>query len=468
VSSDQPNTPDASAEAAAAPAGEPAVETSTTDAGQAATPPETDEAPVAEPASPAAEGDVKDDTTPEDGKGEPAAAPPPHKARPRFRDPSIARAFRSRRPVNGKILGVIKGGYEVRVGRSRAFCPHSQIDLFRVDNPEERVGQTFAFRVTQFRRGGEDIVLSRRVLLEEERAEEASALRAALLEGSVVQGKVAGTADFGAFVDLGAGVMGLVHISELSHTRITRVTDAVKPGDAVQAKILKLHEGGKISLSVRQATEDPWAAIGDTIKTGDVLSGKVQRLTDFGAFVELKPGVEALAPAREFPPKSGGWREGLEPGTEVSWLVLGVDAGRRRISLTPAPDDPTALDLKLEDGATLEGKVQKVERFGVFVWLAPGRVGLMPNVWSGEPKGADMERKFPIGSSVEVEVVEVVEDGKRIRLAKKGAYKPEAEPRRAPSRRPEPAAPAAPAAPATPFGNNLGDVLRAALDRTNG
>ena len=213
-------------------------------------------------------------------------------------------------------------------------------------------------------------------------------------------------------------------------------------------------------------------------EVGKVYRGNVRRLTDFGAFVELAEGVEALAPASEFPPSPGGWREGLAPGTEQDWLVLSVDATQHRISVTPPVEGVGLEDLPaLEAGSSAEGRVQRVEKFGVFVWLGPGRVGLMPNVWTGTPRGEDLSRRFPIGEKVEVDVVEVSEGGKRIRLAKQGV-KIEQEPsvrqgprrgpagpgRRAPASRDESRRPA-PEQQGEGFGTILADKLRAALER---
>jgi small subunit ribosomal protein S1 len=336
---------------------------------------------------------------------------------------SLYRAFRSGRAVEGSVEGVIKGGFEIRIGKIRGFCPHSQIDLQRTGSPDDHVGKKYLFRISQLRRGGEDIVVSRRAILEDERKEEAKAVRATLLEGSIMQGRVAGLADFGAFVDLGAGVMGLVHLSELSHAHVTRPGDAVKAGDVVNVKILKLDEANdRISLSIRQAEKDPWSGVEDRFRIGKIHSGTVQRVTDFGAFVELAPGIEALAPASEFPPSRSGWRDGLEPGKACDWLVLSVDPGQHRISVTPPVEGMSMENLPpMEVGASLKGKVQRVEKFGVFVWLGPGRVGLMPNAWSGAPRGEDLGRRFPVGEEVDVDVVELSSNGRRIRLAKKGA-----------------------------------------------
>ena len=399
-----------------------------------------------------------------------ASAPAAHgsagaKPRPRLRDPSLMRAYRTGRAVQGTIRKVIKGGYEVRVGRSRGFCPHSQVAIERVAEPEGMVGKTCLFRVTQLRRGGEDVVVSRRSVLEEERADEAKAVRATLIEGAVMRGRVAGTADFGAFVDLGAGVMGLAHISELSHERIRRVEDAVKVGDAVDVKVLELNEGkGRISLSIRQAQEDPWAVAAERFRVGQSYPGTVRRIAEFGAFVELAPGIEALAPASEFPPAPAGWKEGLEAGASRDWHVLSISVKERRISVTLPGEAKQQGPVELE--ATLEGAVQRIERYGLFVWLRPGKIGLVPKAWTGAPPEADLRRRFRIGDAIEVTVKEIAEDGHRIRLARKGVkIEPEEAPRpeKAKARQAEPPRPEE---ESSSFGTSLADKLRAALGRT--
>ena len=378
------------------------------------------------------------------------------RARPKARHPVLVRAFRAGRAVEGTIEKVIKGGYEVRVGRARAFCPHSQIDLHREDEPERQVGKTYEFKITQLRRGGEDVVLSRRAMLEADRVEEAKAVRATLIEGHVMQGRVVSIAAFGAFVDLGAGVLGLVHVSELSHNRVRSVDEVVKVGEAVPVRILKLKEPGRISLSIRRAQDDPWEGIAERFEIGKSYPGTVQRVADFGAFVELAPGVEALAPASEFPPKSGGWKDGLDVGGSHEWCVLSVDAKERRVSVA-LPGDGAGSAAAVVVGAELAGQVQRVERYGVFVWLAPGRVGLMPREMTGEPDGADLRRSFHIGDGVDVNVVEIEGDGRRIRLCKKGVQV-DAPPERPSSRGVE----REPEEPQT-FGTSLADKLRAAL-----
>jgi small subunit ribosomal protein S1 len=447
---------------------------------QEAAPPGQDEEASAETATETGgeeQGEREKQIPESDGSAKRPARPRMSRSR-QMRLASLFRAFRSGRPLEGTVEGAIKGGYEVKLGKVRAFCPHSQIDLQRADDPAAHVGEQYLFRITQLRRGGDDIVVSRRAILEDERKEEAKAVRATLIEGAVMQGRVAGIAEFGAFVDLGAGVMGLVHVSELAHTRVTRVGDAVKVGDLLRVKVLKLDDKSqRISLSARLAQEDPWAEVPGRIAVGAVYPGEIKRVTDFGAFVELLPGVEALAPASEFPPSRSDWREGLSSGATRDWLVLSVDAEGRRISVTPPVEGKRLEELPpLVVGGRTEGRVQRVERYGVFVWLGPGRVGLMPSAWSGTPRGEDLSRRFPIGESVEVDVVEVAEDGKRIRLAKAGVKIEPESPRRTARRTPagqgktsragreESQRPAGEQS-GEGFGTILADKLRAALER---
>lgn len=397
------------------------------------------------------------------------------KTAPRPGSAALYRAFRSNRPLEGLVERVIKGGYEIKAAKARGFCPHSQMDVLRVADPETHVGKSYMFRITQVRRGGADVVLSRRALIEDQRKEEAKAVRATVIVGSIMQGHIAGTAPFGAFVDLGAGVMGLVHVSELAHARVTDPAAAVKVGDSVQVKVLKLDDKrGRVSLSIRQAIPDPWLKVAEKFKTGQVYPGSVQRLADFGVFVELGPGVEGLAPASELPPSRVGWREQLEVGSTRDWLVLSTDPKERRISLTAPVEgfDPGSMPA-LVPGASLEGRVQRIERFGVFVWLGPGRVGLIPNTATGTRPGTDLARQFPVGDPVQVDVTEVEDDGRRIRLAIKG-FKPkpaQKDSERADdfSRRSKGPRTHEPRTlvqdPGTSFGTSLADKLKAALNQ---
>ena len=410
-----------------------------------------------------------------------AAAKKPAPRKPR--DPAVIRAFRAGQPVQGTVEKVIKGGYEVKVGRCRGFCPQSQMDVHRSEHAEAHVGKTYAFRILQLRRGGEDVVISRRALLEAEHEEEMKAVRATLIEGAVMTGRVARLAEFGAFVDLGAGVTGLVHTTELAHGRVVRPVDIVSVGDRVPVKVTKLDEAtGKISLSIRQAITDPWDSVPALFEVGKAYHGTLKRFADFGAFVELRRGIEALAPAREFPPKTGGWRDGLDVEGTYDWIVIAVDGPRRRITVVPAfPGWEAFFGALPEPGAKLTGKVAKTEVFGIFVWLGPGRVGMVPRVWSGAANGPGFESRFPAGADLEVEVVDVQDEGRRIRLSVAGvdreaadaehasrresAARPRRDAPRERSRR-EPLPPPPPSAESGGgFGGHLGEALRAALGK---
>ncbi|HSP20213.1 MAG TPA: S1 RNA-binding domain-containing protein, partial [Myxococcaceae bacterium] len=214
----------------------------------------------------------------------------------------LAEARASGMPVEGLVLAVNKGGFEVAVGDARAFVPLSQMDLRFVEKPDQFIGERLRFRVTEVRE--KNVVLSRRALLEEEQKVLAAETRKSLTEGKVLHGKVTGVRDFGVFVDLG-GVEGLVPVSELSHVRVGHPSEVVSVGDAVEVQVLRMEAAHptspdkakhkeRITLSMRARQEDPWKAFAAGLKEGDRLPGKVVRLQPFGAFIELRPGVDGL------------------------------------------------------------------------------------------------------------------------------------------------------------------------------
>jgi small subunit ribosomal protein S1 len=245
-------------------------------------------------------------------------------------------AFRSGLAVEGKVEGVNKGGYEVRIARARAFCPLSQIDIVRTADPAVHVGKTYAFRIIEYKEGGKSVVVSRRKQLEEEQQASADAVRTSIVPGAVLTGRVVSVRDFGAFVDLGGGIQGLLHVSEMSWSRVTAPGAVVAAGDQITVKVLRVDEGtGKISLGLKQLEDDPWSTVSTTYQVGQVRTGRVTRLAEFGAFVELQPGIEALAHASSFPPagRSGGWRESLPVGTTAAFEILSVDVAQKRIGV---------------------------------------------------------------------------------------------------------------------------------------
>jgi len=329
-------------------------------------------------------------------------------------------------PVEGRVETAIKGGFEVRVGGQRGFCPISQIDTIFTEDPSIHVGQTYTFRITELREGGKNVVVSRRALLEEEEQERAEEVRLAAVPGAVLPGRVVSVRDYGAFVDLGGGIQGLLHISEMGWSRVSDPSQIVQPGSEITVQVLRVdEEKGKIALGLKQLQADPWAAAEDTYEVGQVLMGTVTRLADFGAFIELQPGIEGLAHATTFPPtgKRDGWRDQLSPGQSVAVEVLSFEPERKRIGVAVVDQDSArargASATAIVAGARLTGKVERHEKYGVFVFLAPGRTGLVPIEESGVDREADLRKAFPIGSDVEVIVLDVDAASRRIRLSRK-------------------------------------------------
>jgi small subunit ribosomal protein S1 len=334
---------------------------------------------------------------------------------------ALAAAVESGIPVEGKVAAVIKGGYEVTVGGLRAFCPFSQMDLRRVATPEDYIGKVLEFRVTKFSESGRNIVLSRRQILEDRAAETAEATREKVVPGAVLPGTIASLADFGAFVDLG-GIQGLVPISEISHVRVAHPSDRLRVGEAVTVKVLRVDEGkGRISLSLKALEGDPWVAVSGSLRERQVVRGRMVRVTDFGIFVELLPGVDGLLHISEIPrSKQGALREGVAAGAEIFVMIITIDAAKRRIGLALAPDDVAAgaqVESAVSVGAVLTGTVERVESFGVFVRLGPGQTGLIPLAELGTQRGSDPRKAFPLGSEVKVLVLAIEEGGRRIRLS---------------------------------------------------
>jgi small subunit ribosomal protein S1 len=278
-----------------------------------------------------------------------------------------------------------------------------------------------------------------------------------------MSGRVVSVREFGAFVDLGAGVQGLLHISEMGWSRVSDASQIVKPGEEITVKVLRVDDATqKISLGLKQLTADPWSRVQDTYEVGQVRSGRVTRVAEFGAFVELEPGIEGLAHVSTFAPtgRSEEWSRSVAPEMTGAFEILSIDLEKKRIGVALVPDGSARADgaappqPTIAAGARLRGKVERHEKFGVFVFLAPGRIGLIPSSETGVAKEADVAKAFPVGADVDVVVLEV--EGRRIRLSVKAiADAHEAEEVREYAERPD-------AAPAEGFGS-LADKLRGAL-----
>lgn len=245
-------------------------------------------------------------------------------------------AFNAGLAVEGKVVQAVKGGYEVRIARERAFCPLSQIDIVRTADPAVHVGQVYPFRVIEYKNGGKDVVLSRRKHLEEAQRASAADARKAIVPGAVLTGRVASVVDFGAFVELGAGIQGLLHVSEMGWSRVTNPNEIVAPGDQITVKVLRVDEATqKISLGLKQLQDDPWSSVATRYQAGRVYRGRIARIADFGIFVELDAEFTGLIPLAETGvDRNVDLRKAFPIGGDIDVVVLEVDAAARRIRLS--------------------------------------------------------------------------------------------------------------------------------------
>lgn len=335
-------------------------------------------------------------------------------------------AFESGLPVEGRVEASIKGGFEIRFSGQRAFCPISQIEIGYTEDPDVHLGKVYAFRVIEFKNEGKNIVVSRRALLEEEQKERAVEVRKLIVPDAVLEGRVASVREYGAFVDLGGGIQGLLHVSEMGWSRVTDPSTVVQPGDEITVKVLHVdEEKGKISLGLKQLQADPWSTAESTFSVGQVLMGRVTRVADFGAFIELAPGIEALAHVSTFAPtgKADGWKALAPPGASVPVEILSIEHERKRIGVAVLEEGSARAEraeaVEIAPGTRWTGKVEKHESYGVFVFLKPGTTGLIPLEELGVERDADLRKAFPVGSDVEVLVVDVDPTGRRIRLSRK-------------------------------------------------
>jgi small subunit ribosomal protein S1 len=337
-------------------------------------------------------------------------------------------AFRSGLPVEGKVDRAVKAGYEVSIARQRAFCPMSQIDIVRHTDADVHVGRVYTFKILEYQESGRKFVVSRRALLEEEQKVRAAEVRQTIAPGAVMTGRVVSVRDFGAFVDLGGGIQGLLHVSEMGWSRVADASQVVTPGQEITVKVLRVDEHTQqIALGLKQLTADPWSTVQTNYEIGQVREGRVTRLADFGAFVELEPGIEALAHASTFPPtgNAGGWSRSIAVGMTGAFEVLTIDPEKKRIGVAMVEEGSsrasaaTSSKSAIVAGARFTGKVERHEKFGMFVFLAPGVTGLVPLGETGVGPEQDLRKAFPVGSDLEVVVLEADAAARRIRLSVK-------------------------------------------------
>ncbi len=337
---------------------------------------------------------------------------------------ALEKAFNDRLPIAGMVTKVVKGGLRVDVG-ARAFMPASRSGARDQAELERLVGQEIRCRIIKLDTAKEDVVVDRRSVLEEEAAKAKDQRFAQLNEGDVVQGVVRTVTEFGAFVDLG-GFDGLLHVTDMSWGRINKPSDVVKPGQPIEVKILKINrENRKIALGLKQLQPDPWATAADKYKIGDRVRGAVSRITDFGAFVELEPGLDGLIHLSEmsWSKKVRKPSDVVKVGDAVEVVVLNVNAAEHRIALglKQALGDPwEEISRKHPVGSVVEAPVTSLQKFGAFVDLGDGIDGMIHiGDISRDKRLNHPSEVLKVGDKVKAKVVEIDTAHRRIRLSMK-------------------------------------------------
>jgi small subunit ribosomal protein S1 len=335
-------------------------------------------------------------------------------------------AYENAIPVEGKVKGQVKGGFHVEVMQKRAFCPVSQMGMRFTDKPEEHIGKTYHFLISQFEEGGKNIVLSRRELLRKEHEKEVKKFFETLKIGSDIPGRVTRLTPYGAFVEIFPNLEGMVHISELNWSRVEKPGDVVQVDDQVMVRVMGIEHGDnpdhvRISLSMKEVTGDPWLQVDGKFQIGEKLKGKVIRCAKFGAFVEIAPGIEGLVHISEMSYRKRVVRaeDVVSPGEPVYVVVKEVDVPRRRISLSikDAEGDPwVEVEERYRVGQTLEGTLEKKEKFGYFIAVEPGITGLLPASKIRDAQKASNIEKLKPGDPVPVVIEEIQPKERRMTL----------------------------------------------------
>jgi small subunit ribosomal protein S1 len=335
---------------------------------------------------------------------------------------NLEKALENGELVSGTISGKVKGGLTVMTNGIRAFLPGSLVDTRPVKDTTPYEGKTLEFKVIKLDRKRNNVVLSRRAVIEASMGEERAKLLETLREGAIVNGVVKNITDYGAFVDLG-GIDGLLHITDLAWRRVRHPSEVVQVGQELTAKVLKFdQEKNRVSLGLKQLGEDPWVGLGRRYPQGTRLFGKVTNITDYGSFVEIEAGIEGLVHVSEmdWTNKNVDPKKVVALGDEVEVMVLEIDEDRRRISLgmkqcKPNPWDDFAIGNK--KGDRVKGQIKSITDFGVFIGLPgniDGLVHLSDLSWN-EP-GEEAVRKFKKGDEIEAVVLAIDVERERISL----------------------------------------------------
>ncbi len=335
---------------------------------------------------------------------------------------SLEQAFAQKTPVVGTVTGVVKGGLTVDLG-VRAFLPASRSGTRDAGEMEQLVGQQITCRITKLDSLEEDVVVDRRSVMEEVALALQQSRVAALREGAIVQGTVRSFAPYGAFIDLG-GIDGLLHISDMAWSRVSSAEDLLSLGQSIELKVLSVDpQTRRISLGLKQLQPEPWTSAAERYQAGQRVTGTVTRLLDFGAFVELEPGIEGLVHVSEMSwvKKVRKPSDLLKPGDNVEVMILSVNSGEKRISLglKQALGDPwNDVPQKFPVGAVVQGQVTRLMKFGAFVQLSEGVEGLLHiSEISAERRIHHPQDVLRIGETVKAEVTGLDVEKRQIRLS---------------------------------------------------
>jgi small subunit ribosomal protein S1 len=337
---------------------------------------------------------------------------------------ALEKAFEEKRPIAGRVTAVVKGGLSVDIGL-RAFMPASRSGARDLPEMEKLVGQDITCRIIKLEIAEEDAVVDRRSVLEEETAKAREKLYADLQEGAVVTGTVRTLMDYGAFVDIG-GVDGMMHVADISRARINKPSDVLTVGQQIQVKILKVDPAKKrISLGMKQLQADPWSTAAEKYHVGERVKGTVSRLTDFGAFVELEPGLDGLIHLSEmsWSKKVRKPADVLKAGELVEVVVLGVNPGDKRVSLglKQALGDPwVEAEKKFQPGTVVEAPVVSLTKFGAFVQVEEDVEGMIHvGDITAEKRINHPQDVLKVGERVKAVVLECDRERRRLRLGMK-------------------------------------------------
>jgi small subunit ribosomal protein S1 len=335
---------------------------------------------------------------------------------------ALEQAFADKTTIAGTVTAVVKGGLTVDIG-VRAFMPGSRSGARDAADMEKLVGQEIRCRIIKLETEDEDVVVDRRAVLEEEDRSNKERRYAELKEGDIVSGTIRTLADYGAFVDIG-GADGLLHISDIGWHRLTKPSDVLTVGQQIDAKILKVDaETRRISLGMKQLQPHPWDAVPDKYKTGERIRGTITRTTDFGAFVELEPGIEGMIHLSEmsWAKKVRKPSDLLKPGETVDAIILGINTTERRIALglKQALGDPWAeISNKIAVGSVVEGPITSFTKFGAFVQVADGIEGMIHvSEISAEKRIERPQDVLRTGQQVTVKVLEIDKEKRQLRLS---------------------------------------------------